>query len=435
MKMDINTPRGTRDFFGQELAFRRWIKETIREQYRRYGFQELDTPVFENYEIFTVKGGAGEEIQDEIYYFRDKSDRQLGLRFDLTVPLARFMATRKDLPLPVRRFHIGKVWRYDRPAKGRYREFEQADADIVGVSSLHADAECVVLTDACLQALGITDASIRLNSRKIAEGIVREAGVAAEQVMDVFRSMDKLDKIGRDEVKRELIEERELSESEVDTILTFLDLSGSNAEILSKLAQSLHSKRGQEGIADMRHVLSLLDVYGIETPVVLDLSFVRGLEYYTGTILELQPPQGKEIGSFGGGGRYDTLIGLYTGKDVSGIGISFGIDRVADILREDYTAERSGVFVATVDTVQEYAIAVVQRLREYAISAELNHLERNVGNQFKYADSKQYKYVCIIGEQEQSEGNVTVKDLVSGSEWTIPFEQLHQIEGDERASR
>lgn len=421
--MSYNTPRGTRDFIGKEMKLRRKIIETIREVYRLSGFEEAQTPAFENFNVLSAKGSAGEEIQDEIYYFKDKSNRELGLRFDFTVPLARMVSSNPALPKPFKRFQIGKVWRYDRPGKGRYREFTQADADILGVKSMDAEAECLSIVYNVMARLGIKDYRIRVNSRKIAEGIVLEAGIEEEKVEEVFRSMDKLEKIGREDVAEEL-EEKGISHQKIEAIMKLINIEGSNEEVLKRIKSKLNNDVGKEGMEDIKKVIQLAEKYEILDKVYLDLSIVRGLEYYTGFIFETEV--GKEdVGSVCSGGRYDNLIELYGGEKTPAVGISFGVDRLYDVLEDEKEENRDGVFIGLVDKdLKNEGIGIAQRLRNENIKTQLNLSDRNLGNQISYADSKGFKKLLIVGERDLKEGKVTVKDLETGEEEKIDLESI-----------
>lgn len=421
--MNYTTPRGTRDFTGQEMGLRREIIDKIRQVYENYSFEEAQTPAFENFDVLSAKGSAGEEIQDEIYYFKDKSNRELGLRFDFTVPLARMVASNPAMPKPFKRFQLGKVWRYDRPGKGRYREFVQADADIVGVKSMGAEAECLSIIYSVMDGLDIEDYRIRINSRKIAEGIVLAAGIEAENVTEVFRSMDKLEKIGKEGVKEEL-EEKGISSQKIEAIMQLISIEGSNQEVLDRIKSKLNNEVGKTGIQQMEKILRLTDDYGISDKVDLDLSIVRGLEYYTGFVYETEVGDG-EVGSVCSGGRYDTLIGIYGGEETPAIGISFGVDRIYDILEARGEKERRGTFIALVDEgLEQKGIAIAQQLRQQQIKTQLNLAERNLGNQIAYADSKNCKYLIIVGQRDLQQGKVTLKNLATGEETKVEIESL-----------
>lgn len=420
--MEISIPRGTKDCYGKEMMLRQKIRDVLRRNYEKYGFEPLETPAFESFELFTVKGSAGEAIKEEIYYFKDKSNRELGLRFDFTVPLARFIAMNSSIPKPFKRYQIGKVWRYDRPGKGRYREFEQADFDIVGVGNLKAEAECLSLISDCLKDLGIDDAIIKINSRKLMEGIALQIGIPEDKIMNVFRTIDKLDKIGFEGVRKELIHGREVDENIVEKLMGFLKLRGKD-DLIEKLDKIVENETGRKGLEELKELMNLVNLYKLKN-VEIDLTLMRGLEYYTGTVIEVKV-KGENF-SIGGGGRYDNLIGLYGKENMSAVGFSFGIDRIIDLLIEKFNMIREGVYICILGNVFEKGVEILRKIRDMGIKADMNYLNRNLGNQLNYADVKGYKYAIILGERDLREKKITIKNLENGEEMKIGFDDLER---------
>src|SRR3989338_10448809 len=309
--------RGTRDTMPEEMIRFKYVIDVIKRIYEKYGFDPLDTPVFEEWGLLSAKQGGGEEIKQEIYYFKDKSERELGLRFDLTVPLARVFVNSPELPLPFKRYQIAKVWRYDKPGANRWREFWQADIDVVGSESIEAEAEGLKAICEIFYELGFSDFSIRINNRKTVEAFVKSVDV--KDYVDVFRSVDKMDKIGEDGVRKEL-EGKGVEEDKIKKILEFIKIR--NIEDARKFVS--------EGLDELETITSLLKDYGKNISV--DMSLVRGLEYYTGPVFEVT--LGEGLPSVGGGGRYDNLTESVGGKKIPATGISLGVDRIVSVMGE-----------------------------------------------------------------------------------------------------
>jgi len=415
-RMKFQPPKGTRDLIGEDAVKMKTIIETARCVFEKYGFQPLFTPAFESFELLAAKGGLGEAVKDEIYYFKDKSDRELGLRFDQTMSLVRVVSNNPQLPKPFKRYVIDKVWRYDNPQAMRWREFWQADIDIIGTRSLLADAECLAATCEFLKSLGFKNFYIRINNRKLMQSIFGKF-FSKERIAEVFRSIDKMDKIGLDGVKRELEEKKIPSEK----VLEVIKISGSNEEILEKLEKKFEEN---EGLRELEELMGYAKIFGIEKFLKIDLSLVRGLEYYTGPVFEVY--LGANVGC-GGGGRYDKLIETVGGGDMPATGISLGLDRILEVMKENKIAirkESASVFVANIGDVTKNAVKIAKELRENGISCQIDLMSRNLSKQLDYAAKSNFDYVVMVGKEEVKKGKFKLKDMASGAEKTMTVKQI-----------
>lgn len=433
-------PKGTRDFNPLVTARRNYIFDTIRQVFRLYGFQPIETPAMEN--LSTLMGKYGEEGDKLLFKVLNSGDflqgidrpslaeaeapklatriSEKGLRYDLTVPFARYVVMyRNDITFPFRRYQIQPVWRADRPQKGRYREFYQCDADMIGSDSLINEAELLLMTRDVFNRLGI-GVVIKLNNRKILAGIAAHIG-HPDKLTDITVAIDKLDKIGRDNVEKELTE-RGLSPADIAALSPVFDLQGSNEEKITGLRSLLaKSEMGQKGLDELETVLRLVAEAGLDTPVEFDLTLARGLNYYTGAIIEVKAAE-VAIGSISGGGRYDNLTGIFGLDGVSGVGISFGADRIYDVL------EQSDLFPANLgtqttvlltnfdETGQQVAFTLLQQLRKAGISAEMYPDTTKLKKQMTYANANRIPYVVLIGEEEVQSGLLTLKEMESGKQ-------------------
>lgn len=415
--MAFETVRGMRDFPPELARKKQAIEDICRRVFERYGFEPLDTPIVENLELLTKKGSSGEAIENEIYSFKDKGGRNLGLRFDLTVPLARFVASSRSLPIPFKRYQIGKVYRYDRPQAKRYREFTQADADIVGVGSVLAELELISLSYDIMKELNI-EAKLVLNSRKILESIAIASGVRKDQIGECFRAIDKADKIGWAEVERELCSKK--IRADILDIIKRNDLDYAKKFVLD-------SGQKDESFGRLNELLDYVKLIGLSDFVNVDLSLARGLDYYTDIVMEIKVPQGPSIG---GGGRYDKLIEQYSDRSICATGISFGIDRILDSIGDQIVLGTSPVkvFVSVVrkDDCKE-AIKLVSKLRAFGISAESDLMQRDISKNLEYASRKGIPYFIIIGPKELSEGNIKMRDMKTGLERYIAIKDIEKI--------
>lgn len=447
MAQKPSIPKGTRDFSPEEMAKRNYIFETISSVYRTYGYREIQTPAMENLSTLTGKyGEEGDKLLFRILNSGDplkKLDRDellsieptafaarvcdRGLRYDLTVPFARFVVQHQnELTFPFKRYQIQPVWRADRPQKGRYREFYQCDADVIGSDSLIHEVELTQIIDRVFSKFGIRVA-ILLNNRKILTALGQILGV--EQITDLTIAIDKLDKIGWDGVREELIQ-RGISEEATDRLRPILALEGSNAEKLDKLeALFADNEVGLKGIEELRYILNKLELTPTQNTVSIDLSLARGLDYYTGTIYEAKALD-TEMGSILGGGRYDDLTGVFGQKGTSGVGISFGADRIFDVLNaldlypKGITQTTLLMFVNFGEQEVDHILPLLAELRSAGVSAEVYPESVKMKKQMSYADSLNIPYVAFIGETEIREQTITVKDMESGDQKSYTLSDL-----------
>ena len=447
-------PKGTRDFSPVEMAKRNYIFNTIREVFYRYGFQQIETPSMEN--LSTLMGKYGEEgdkllfkIQNSGDYFSGLTDEELlsrnaaklaskfcekGLRYDLTVPFARYVVMHRDeITFPFKRFQIQPVWRADRPQKGRYREFYQCDADVVGSNSLLNEVELVQMIDTVFQKFGIR-VSIKINNRKILTGIAEIIG-EADKIVDITVAIDKLDKIGLDNVNAELAS-KGIPQEAIDKLQPIILLSGSNEEKLATLKNVLAaSETGLKGVEESEFILKTIAGLGIKSEVELDLTLARGLNYYTGAIFEVKALD-VQIGSISGGGRYDNLTGVFGMDGMSGVGISFGADRIYDVLNQLDLYPKEAVngtqllFVNFGEAEAAYVLPILSQVRAAGIRAEIYPDAAKMKKQMSYANAKMVPFVAIVGENEMKEGKVTLKNMASGEQSLVtPNELVAAIHG------
>lgn len=442
--------KGTRDFSPIEMAKRNYIFNTIKEVFLLYGFQQIETPAMEN--LSTLMGKYGEEGDKLLFkilnsgdYLKSAPDDLLenrdyihlitkisekGLRYDLTVPFARYVVMhRNEIQFPFKRYQIQPVWRADRPQKGRYREFYQCDADVVGGDSLMNEVELISMIDEVFHRFGV-NITIKVNNRKVLSGIAEIIG-EPEKIVDITVAIDKIDKIGIDNVNAELLE-KGLPQSAVDALQPLLSLSGSNEEKLDSLASLLqNSEVGMKGVEELRYVLSQAQAQQPKACIELDVSLARGLNYYTGTILEVKA-QDVVIGSITGGGRYDNLTGVFGMPGTSGVGISFGADRIYDVLNaldlypKDTLASTKVLFINFGDKESEVALKYVMQLRKEGIPAEIYPDATKMKKQMTYANNKNVEYVAMVGETEIANGTIALKCMESGEQENLTIHQVIQ---------
>ena len=448
MAQKPSIPKGTRDFSPIEMARRNYIFNTIKDVFLLYGFQQIETPAVEN--LSTLMGKYGEEGDKLLFkilnsgdYLKDAPDDLLaahdslhlttkisekGLRYDLTVPFARYVVQhRNEVQMPFKRYQVQPVWRADRPQKGRYREFYQCDADIVGSDSLLNEVELVTMIDEVFNRFNI-NVVIKLNNRKILSGIAEIIG-AADKIVDITVAIDKLDKIGLDNVNAEL-REKGLTDDAIATLQPLLALDGTNEQRLTSLAGMLAaSETGMKGIEEMRYVLNHVEALGTRANVELDVSLARGLNYYTGTILEVKALD-VAIGSITGGGRYDNLTGVFGMPGLSGVGISFGADRIYDVLNAldlypaDTMATARVMFVNFGEVEAAASLRHIMALRRAGISAELYPDSAKMKKQMNYANDRQIPFVAIVGADEVQNGTIALKDMATGEQLVLTPEQV-----------
>ena len=446
--MTVGIPKGTRDFSPLEMAKRNYIFDTIRSVFRRYGFRQIETPSLEN--LSTLMGKYGEEGDKLLFKVLNSGDfaarlsddellarnsvkltpkiAEKGLRYDLTVPFARYVVQHRDeLTFPFKRYQIQPVWRADRPQKGRYREFYQCDADVVGSDSLLYEAELIEMIDEAFKAFKIP-VVVKLNNRKILAGIAELVG-EADRIVDITVAIDKMDKIGLDNVNAELLA-KGISADAVAKLQPILLLEGSNAEKLMRLKEVLApSETGMKGIAELEEVLEYVRVAELQNSVELDLTLARGLNYYTGAILEVKAV-GVEMGSISGGGRYDNLTGIFGLPGVSGVGFSFGADRIYDVLNQlELFPETllSGVqllFAAFDERALSYCLPLLRRVRRAGIAAEVYPTPAKMKKQMAYANANAVPFVAIVGDSEMDAGKVMLKNMITGEQRLMTIDEV-----------
>ena len=446
MAQKPSIPKGTRDFGPQEMARRNYIFDTIKQVYRLYGFQQIETPAMET--LGTLMGKYGEEGDKLLFkvlnsgdFLTKVSDEELqernalhlaaklcekGLRYDLTVPFARYVVMhREELQLPFKRYQMQPVWRADRPQKGRYREFWQFDGDIVGSDSLLNEVELMQIIDTVFTRFGVR-VQIKINNRKILSGIAEVIG-AAEKIVDITVAIDKLDKIGNDNVNAELREDG-LSEEQIAKLQPIILLEGTNEEKLNTIAEVLKdSETGLKGVEELRYILNALTMLNNE--LQLDLTLARGLNYYTGAIFEVKALD-VQIGSITGGGRYDNLTGIFGMPGISGVGISFGVDRIYDVLNaldaypKDAQTGTQLLFINFGDKETAYVLPAVAKARQAGINTELFPDATKMKKQMAYANAKQIPFVVLAGENEINEGKLTLKNMSTGEQQLVTIEEL-----------
>jgi len=448
--MKASIPKGTRDFSSKEIAKRNYIFDTIRETFEIYGFEPIETPSFEN--SSTLMGKYGDEgdrlifkilnsgdylqkVSDELLEKRDLNEitskiTEKALRYDLTVPFARYVVQHQnELVFPFKRYQIQPVWRADRPQKGRFREFYQCDADMIGSDSLWQEVEFVSLYDSVFSKLGLDGVTVKINNRKVLSGIAELIG-AGDRLIDFTVALDKLDKIGREGVLIEMMS-KGIKEESLKKLEPVFELGGNNTEKLAALSDLLaESREGSKGVEELQFVVKNIEALGLKSASLeLDLTLARGLNYYTGAIFEVQTDRVK-IGSIGGGGRYDDLTGIFGLKGTSGIGISFGLDRIYLVLEElglfeeDVVKRPEALFVNFGETEAAYAMKTIQYLRAQGLRVELYPSPAKMKKQMVYADKREIPYVVLAGEEEIQQGSFTLKNMETGEQVTCNQEEL-----------
>ena len=448
MAQKPSIPKGTRDFSPVEMAKRNYIFNTIREVFHLFGYQQIETPSMEN--LSTLMGKYGDEgdkllfkIQNSGDYFSGLTDEELlsrnaaklaskfcekGLRYDLTVPFARYVVMHRDeISFPFKRYQIQPVWRADRPQKGRYREFYQCDADVVGSNSLLNEVELVQMIDRVYNKFGIR-VSIKINNRKILTGIAEIIG-EADKIVDITVAIDKLDKIGLDNVNAELAS-KGIPQEAIEKLQPIIMLSGSNEEKLETLKTVLAaSETGLKGVEESEFILKTVASLGVKSEVELDLTLARGLNYYTGAIFEVKALD-VQIGSISGGGRYDNLTGVFGMSGMSGVGISFGADRIYDVLNQLDLYPKEAVnatqllFVNFGDKEAAYCLPILSQARNAGIRAEIYPDSAKMKKQMSYANDKNIPFVAIVGENEMNEGKLTLKNMTTGEQALVTPEEM-----------
>ncbi|MCV9931015.1 histidine--tRNA ligase [Flavobacterium sp. LS1R47] len=444
-------PKGTRDFSPTEVAKRQYIIQIIKTNFEKFGFQPIETPSFENSE--TLMGKYGEEGDRLIFKILNSGDylskaneahleakdstkltssiSEKALRYDLTVPFARYVVQHQnEIEFPFKRYQIQPVWRADRPQKGRFREFFQCDADVVGSKSLWQEVELVQLYDTVFTSLGLNGVTIKINNRKILSGIAEVIG-ASDKLIDFTVALDKLDKIGEDGVKKEMME-KGISEEALVKVQPLFSFTGTISDKINQLSDLLSSsEEGMKGVEELRFICDNVSNLGLSTAILdLDVTLARGLNYYTGAIFEIGAPKTVAMGSIGGGGRYDDLTGIFGLKNMSGVGISFGLDRIYLVLEElqlfpeTVAATSKALFINYGDKEAFYALKAIQELRKENIKVELYPENVKVGKQFQHADKRAIPFAVIVGEQEIESNSYSLKNLLTGEQVSVDLEGL-----------
>jgi histidyl-tRNA synthetase len=451
MAQKPSIPKGTRDFGPFEMSRRNYIFNTIRRIFEKYGYQPIETPAMEN--LGTLLGKYGEEGDKLLFKILNSGDylakanpewlvkkdslrlsagiSEKGLRYDLTVPFARFVVQhRNDITFPFKRYQMQPVWRADRPQKGRYREFYQCDVDVIGSNALLNEVDLIRMIDEIFQRLNIR-VIIKLNNRKLLSGIAQTID-APEKLTDITTAMDKLDKIGIEQVYEELLA-KGLSQDAIDHLEPVLNLSGSNTSKLNCLKELIgDTADGSKGLLEMETILQYIELFDLKAKIEIDQSLARGLNYYTGAIIEVKAVD-VQIGSICGGGRYDNLTGIFGLPDVSGVGVSFGADRIYDVLTElklfpEDTASLTKVLLVNFGEKEEvFSLGVLEKLQRTDISAELYPEPAKMKKQMKYANEKQIPYVLLIGEEEMNSGRLTLKNMVSGEQQKMEINEIIKL--------
>ena len=446
--MKPSIPKGTRDFSPVEMAKRNYIFDTIRSVYALYGFQQIETPSMET--LQTLMGKYGEEGDKLLFkvlnsgdFLNKVSDEELqqrnalhlaarlcekGLRYDLTVPFARYVVMhREELQLPFKRYQVQPVWRADRPQKGRYREFYQFDGDVVGSDSLLNEVELMQIVDTVFKRFGVR-VQIKINNRKILTGIAEVIG-EADKIVDITVAIDKLDKIGLEAVNEELTKDG-ISAEAIEKLQPIILLSGTNEEKLQVISEVLKdSETGLKGVEEIRFILDTLKLFGLQNEIQLDLTLARGLNYYTGAIFEVKAFD-VQIGSITGGGRYDNLTGIFGMPGISGVGISFGVDRIFDVLNalDAYPKEAVNgtqlLFINFGEKETAFCMPIAARLREEGIRTEVFPDSVKMKKQMSYANAKSIPFVALVGENEMNEGKVTLKNMTTGEQNLVTPDEL-----------
>ena len=447
-------PKGTRDFSPVEVTRRSYIMDTIKASFANFGFQPIETPSFENSE--TLMGKYGEEgdrlifnilnsgdflrkVGDDLYTEKDSAKltpkiSEKALRYDLTVPFARYVVQHQnEITFPFKRYQMQPVWRADRPQKGRFREFYQCDADVVGSTSLWQEVELVQLYDTVFNKLKLEGITIKMNNRKILSGIAEMIG-AEDKLIDFTVALDKLDKVGEEKVKVEM-REKGIAETAITKLQPLFSVTGTASEKLATLKSLLStSEIGLQGISEMEFIVDAIETLELSAATLeIDVTLARGLNYYTGAIFEVAAPDGVAMGSIGGGGRYDDLTGIFGMKDMSGVGISFGLDRIYLVLEElnlfpeTVTANSKVLFINFGETEALYALQAIKSLRAAGINAELYPDATKMGKQMGYADKRDIPYVVLAGESEMVEGTYTLKNMKSGEQEQLTLGRLTEV--------
>ena len=418
--MKLQLPKGTRDFKPEEMIVMKKIVNTLKEIFEIYGYSPMETPSFERFDILSSKSAGGSEILKETFKFKDQGKRDLALRYDLTVPMCRFVGMNPNLKMPFKRYLVGEVFRDGPVESARYRQFTQCDVDVVGCSDMSADAEIISLTSRAFKKLGF-DFIIKVNNRKLLNDVLKYCNVNENKIEDVILSIDKLEKFGLEAVKKEL-KEKNINEKTINEILKVISIKGSNKEKLNKLKKLI---KNSDGLKEIEQLLNYLKILNIN--VEFDISLARGLAYYTGTVFEGIAKNSKVKGSLCGGGRYDKMIGDFLGKgNYPAVGISFGLDRIYDAYIEKNKEEQktvTQVYIIPINTFNE-SLKIAEELRNEGVKVDIDLAGKGPSKNLKYANSLSIPYVLFIGEEELKQNKVKLKDMNTGKEELLTAKEL-----------
>jgi len=420
--VEPSLPRGVRDFNTAEAIVRREVLAVVEETFKRFGFSPIETPALENLNVLYAKT-YGEESGKEIFKIEGED---AALRYDFTVPLARFIAMNKDTPLPFKRYQIGSIWRKDEPQRMRYREFLQADIDIVGSSELISDAEVVAVAAQILDELGVSGYKILINDRIILNGILSFFGIPNEKSVQAIRLIDKLPKIGNDEVIKGLVG-LGMKQENATSLIEFIIKEEDNDEKLNRVEANIGLK---EEVNKLRELIRLIGLYKAKGDLVIDLSLARGFDYYTSFVWEfiVYDENRKRLPTIVAGGRYDNLIGMFLNQQIPATGLSIGIDRIMNVISSSTDRKSyARVYVASVGNVLDYSLYVANALRAAGINTDINMTKRNIAKQLEYANAMRFRYVAIIGEREQSSNKLKLRDMVSGNEELLGIDEAIKV--------
>ena len=419
----VQNARGTRDYLPEDQIPRQKIISQLKEVFELFGFSPLDTPAIERFETLSEKYAGGEEILKEIFKLKDQGDRDLGLRFDLTVPLARVMAMNPELKMPFKRYHVDKVWRDGPVQRARFREFIQCDADVIGSASKMTDAEILRMIDFGFQKLGLK-VTIKVNHILVLDGILAYAGVEKTQRVFAILALDKLEKIGEPDVRKEM-KEKGISLESIDKVFDIMQMKGSNSEKLSHLHKQIKNEEEKKGIKEMEEILELCQNF--ENDLVFDLSLARGLSYYTGIVVEVTLVDSDVKSSVCGGGRYDKLISQMIGteREYPAIGVSFGVDRIFEAINVNKSAKTVTQVLVVPIKVEIEATRIAMKLRKEGIKTEVAY-GKNMSKALEYSNAMKIPYSLIIGERELKEDKMKLKNMETGEEKMISFSEIHK---------
>lgn len=422
--MELERAKGTRDFLPEEKILRDNIVSKIKEIFELYGYNPLETPIIERYETLSSKYAGGAEILKETFKLKDQGKRQLGLRYDLTVPLARVIGMNPNLKLPFKRYQIGEVFR-DGPLKtGRYRQFTQCDVDVIGIKQMTADSEILALTKNIFNKLNL-DIVIKVNNRKLLNGILNQVKISKNKQESIIISLDKIEKIGIEEVKKEL-NKKGLDKKQIEILIEKLILEGTNKSKLSEIKIFIDNKEGEEGIKEIEELLKYLEV--LDTNVIFDLSLARGLSYYTGTVFEVYLKKGEVKSSLAAGGRYDKMISsfLNTTKEYPAVGISFGLDIILETIKLKKIEVKKSivqVYIIPIKTLED-SLKIAQKLRDNGIKIDIDLMERGVIKNLEYCNNLEIPYVIFIGKKELAIDKLKLRNMKTGNEEYLSIDEL-----------